>query len=112
MIKSESNTFCNLEGTMDDGTGMPANLIFHFKQDVQKIGDNESLWNTEFCKKACVANLQAFWDYTDQGSLCCSAIVNWDEMVCAMSYSSTLEYDNDQNFLENYEGYSMYNTIF
>ena len=31
MIKNMDGLFCNLEGSMTDGTGTPTNLIFHFR---------------------------------------------------------------------------------
>ena len=98
---------------MNDGSGIPTNLIFFQMQDYQKGTPGEQFWaGPEFCLESCVANMRSYWDIIDSGSLCCTAMAKGDSMICAMAYASTLEYDNNQGFLEDYEGYTMFNAIF
>ena len=114
MIENQDRLFCNLEGAMNDGSGTPANLIFHQQQDYQKGTADGGLFEAgpKYCLESCVANMRSYWGKIDSGSLCCTAMVREEHMICAMAYAATLEYDNDQGFLENYDGYTMYNAIF
>ena len=96
MIRNDDGLFCNLEGEMNDGTGVPANLIFHWQQDYQKGTNDGEVFEAgpKYCLKSCIANMQAYWGQTDGGSLCCTAMIRENHMICAMAYANTLEYDN------------------
>ena len=89
-------------------------MIFLSEQVFQK-GTPEGEYfehGPSFCYESCLGNLRTHWGLIDSGSLCCTALVKEDFMICGMAYASTLEYDDDQGFLENYDGYRMHNVLF